>query len=103
MYQQITDLHFAVWNMIKPINFIWVDVANGCVKCGVKDEPTDTVIDQREFDKQQQEALVELIAYDDKASPYSALTSLYASRRIPIRPIRRPIPSCWPSSAIWRR
>lgn len=69
MYQQITDLHFAVWNMIKPINFIWVDVTNGCVKCGVKDEPTDTVLDQREFEKEQEQAFVELIAYDDKGEP----------------------------------
>lgn len=68
-YRDITDLHFAVWNMIKPVNFIWVDINDCCVKCGVKDQTTDTVADQRQFEEQQKNAFVELIAYDDDGNP----------------------------------
>ena len=68
-YSDITDLHFAVWNMIKPVNFIWVDFAERAVRCGVKDESTDTVADQRALDEQQKNAFVELIAYEDDGTP----------------------------------
>ena len=55
--------------MIKPVNFIWVDFTERVVRCGVKDETTDTIADQRELDEQQKNAFVELIAYDDDGNP----------------------------------
>jgi len=68
-YLQITDLHFAVWNMIKPVNFIWVDVKNRCVKVGSKDEATDTVQDIVEAKTAAKEAYIELISYDENGTP----------------------------------
>jgi len=68
-YLQITDLHFAVWNMIKPVNFIWVDVKNRCVKVGTKDDSTDTVQDIREAKLAAKDAFVELISYDANGVP----------------------------------
>lgn len=68
-YLQITDLHFAVWNMIKPVNFIWVDVKNRCVRVGSKDEPTDTVQDMIEARAAQKDSFIELISYDSEGKP----------------------------------
>ena len=68
-YSKFTDLHFAVWNMIKPINFIWVDFEEKCVRCGVKDEPNDPVRDELDAAAAKGETFVELISYDESGSP----------------------------------
>lgn len=68
-YLQITDLHFAVWNMVKPVNFIWVDVKNRCLKVGTKDEATDTVQDVIDARQAQKDAFIELISYDEEGKP----------------------------------
>ncbi len=68
-YSKFTHLHFAVWNMIKPINFIWVDFEEKCVKCGVKDEPDDPIQAEREAEAAKGETFVELISYDDDGAP----------------------------------
>jgi len=68
-YSSFTDLHFAVWNMIKPINYIWIDFTDRCVRCGVKNEPTDAVQDERAAIAAQQERFVELISYDADGKP----------------------------------
>ena len=68
-YLRITDIHFAFWNMIKPVNFIWVDVKDRCVKVGSKDEATDTVQDTLEAQNASKDAFVELISYDAAGEP----------------------------------
>lgn len=68
-YAQFTDLHFAVWNMIKPINYIWIDFTSRCVRCGVKDEPTDAVQDERAAIAAAKDSFVELISYDADGKP----------------------------------
>ncbi|MBQ4312887.1 MAG: hypothetical protein IJC18_01635 [Clostridia bacterium] len=68
-YLDITDLHFAVWNMIKPVNFIWIDFTDKCVRCGSKDEPTDTIKEDIELQEAQKEAFQELISYDEDGLP----------------------------------
>lgn len=68
-YSEITDLHFAVWNMIKPVNFIWVDFADKCVRCGVKDEPDDPIKAEREQNEAMKDEFVELISYDEDGRP----------------------------------
>ena len=55
--------------MIKPVNFIWVDVKDRCVKVGTKDEATDTVLDVIAAKEARKDAYVELISYDDAGEP----------------------------------
>lgn len=69
LYSQFTDLHFAAWNMIKPINYIWIDFVDKCVRCGVKDEPTDAVQDEKAAIEAQKDKFVELISYDGDGKP----------------------------------
>ncbi|MBP3414320.1 MAG: hypothetical protein J6L81_03865 [Clostridia bacterium] len=68
-YSKLHHLHFAVWNMIKPINFIWVDFDEQCVRCGVKNEPDDPIAAMREEEAAKDEVFVELISYDDDGMP----------------------------------
>ena len=68
-YRSFQHLHFAVWNMVKPINYIWIDFEDGCVRCGTKDEPTDAVKDEIEAIEQRKNAFIELISYDDEGKP----------------------------------
>ncbi len=68
-YLQITDIHFAFWNMIKPVNFIWVDVKDRCVKVGSKDEATDTVKDVLDAKEAKKDSYIELISYDSDGEP----------------------------------
>ena len=69
LYQRFSDLHFAVWNMIKPVNYIWVDFDDRCVRCGVKNEPTDAIADERAAAELAKDAFIELISYDEDGSP----------------------------------
>ena len=68
-YQHFEHLHFAVWNMIKPVNFIWIDFGDKCVRCGSKDEATDAVVDEREAIEERKNAFIELISYDSDGNP----------------------------------
>lgn len=68
-YSGFTDLHFAVWNMIKPVNYIWIDFVDRCVRCGVKDEPTDAIQDERAALEALKDRFVELISYDAEGKP----------------------------------
>lgn len=55
--------------MTKPVNFIWVDVENRCVKVGSKDEPTDTVQDIIDARAAARDKYIELIFYGEDGAP----------------------------------
>jgi hypothetical protein len=68
-YDKITELYFAVWNMIKPVNFIWVNFRERTVRCGswgIFDDPKKAA---EEFDSNKGEEFVELISYDNNGRP----------------------------------
>ena len=73
-YANLSDLYFAVWDMIPPYNFVWVDFKGKRLQTGVKkvDEDPIAAINKSVgggFSQTDEQDFVELISYDSEGLP----------------------------------
>ncbi|MCL2486484.1 MAG: hypothetical protein FWE86_02650 [Oscillospiraceae bacterium] len=74
-YTGLTDLYFAVWDMIPPYNYIWIDFKGKRLLTGTKKDNEDPVAAIKNnpsgpnADQDDEEDFVELISYDADGNP----------------------------------